>query len=154
VVHSPPISILAWIGLHSFLKTVAGIAPSQYFLQGHFYSTQNAPPHVNFQRAAAGGTVGGGSSPCAISNYSGLEPAYYTFDLSLGYDTGDLPPNPHLKNVGIRLVIQNTMNKMPLRIPNLGGNPPTRSTLRKAFRVARSDSPSPRPGDARNGETS
>jgi len=41
----------------------------------------------------AGGTVGGGTFPCLISNYNNIEPSYYTFDLSIGYDTGDDPAN-------------------------------------------------------------
>ena len=80
---------------------------------GHYFNTQNAPPNVNFQCTASGGTVGGGTLPCAISNYTGLQPAYYTFDLSLGYNTGDLPAAPYLQHIGIQFVIQNIMNKLP-----------------------------------------
>jgi hypothetical protein len=61
--------------------------------QSHFFHTQNAPPNVNFQCLPAGGTVGGGMFPCAVSNYNNIEPSYYTFDLSIGYDTGDDPVN-------------------------------------------------------------
>jgi hypothetical protein len=80
---------------------------------GHYYNTQNAPPNVNLQCLTAGGTVGGGALPCAISNYTGLEPSYYTFDFSIGYTTGDLPQNDYLKNIGIQFVVQNLMNKLP-----------------------------------------
>jgi hypothetical protein len=59
---------------------------------GHFYHTQTAPPNINFECLAAGGTVGGGTFPCALSNYSNIEPSYYTFDLELGYDTGEPRP--------------------------------------------------------------
>lgn len=79
----------------------------------HFFNTMNAPPNVNFACISAGGTVGGGTYPCAISNYTGIEPSYYTFDLSLGYDTGDQPALPYLKHVAIQLIIQNVMNKLP-----------------------------------------
>jgi hypothetical protein len=80
---------------------------------GHYFNTQNAPPNVNFQCTGAGGTVGGGTFPCAISNYTGMEPAYYTFDLSLGYNTGELPASPWLQHIGIQFVIQDIMNKLP-----------------------------------------
>jgi len=79
----------------------------------HFYHTQNAPPNVNFQCTTAGGTIGGGSLPCLINNYTNIEPSYYTFDLSLGYDTGDDPANDYLKHVGIQMVVQNVAGKHP-----------------------------------------
>ncbi len=72
---------------------------------GHYYNNQNAPPNVNLQCTTSGGTVGGGTMPCAIRNYTGLEPSYYTFDLSFGYDTGDLPASDYLKQIGIQFVI-------------------------------------------------
>ncbi|HEX5279830.1 MAG TPA: TonB-dependent receptor plug domain-containing protein [Micropepsaceae bacterium] len=80
---------------------------------GHYFNTQNAPPNVNFQCTAAGGTVGGGTFPCFLANYTGIEPAWYTFDLSLGYNTGELPASPWLQHIGLQLVIQNIMNKLP-----------------------------------------
>ena len=38
-------------------------------------------------------------------------PSYYTFDLSLGYSTGDRPANEYLRNVSIQLVVQNITDK-------------------------------------------
>jgi hypothetical protein len=93
---------------------------------GHFYHTQTAPPNVNFSCLSAGGTVGGGTFPCALNNYTNIEPSYYTFDLSVGYDTGDMPTNDYLKNISIQLVVQNLMDKHPpyeYRIATGGGNP-------------------------------
>ena len=53
-------------------------------------------------------------------------PAYYTFDLSIGYSTGDLPQNPYLKNIGIQLVIQNVTDKLsPFAYSINAGQPPT-----------------------------
>jgi outer membrane receptor protein involved in Fe transport len=101
---------------------------------GHYYNTQNAPPNVNLQCLTAGGTVGGGTLPCAISNYTGLEPSYYTFDFSIGYTTGDLPANDYLKNVGIQFVVQNLMNKLPpFEYQIAAGSAPT------AFDVSKND---------------
>jgi outer membrane receptor protein involved in Fe transport len=94
--------------------------------QSHFFHTQNAPPNVNNQCIAAGGTVGGGTFPCAITGYTNIEPSYYTFDLSIGYDTGDDPANDYLKHVGIQLVVQNLMDRHPAfeyRISTGAGNP-------------------------------
>ena len=75
----------------------------------HYYSTWPVPPNVNNQCTIAGGNVGGGSFPCAIGNWSNIEPAWYTFDLSLGYNTGDMPANDYLKHVTLQLTIQNLM---------------------------------------------
>jgi iron complex outermembrane receptor protein len=101
----------------------------------HFFNTQSAPPNVDNQCTTAGGTVGGGTLPCLVTNYSNIEPAYYTFDLSLGYDTGDDPANQYLKHVGVQLVVQNLMDKHPpfeFRTSTGGGNP-------SAFDILKSD---------------
>jgi outer membrane receptor protein involved in Fe transport len=81
--------------------------------QSHYYHTQSAPPNVNLQCIAAGSTVAGGTFPCLINNYSNIQPSWYTFDLSVGYDTGDMPANTYLKNMGIQVVVQNLMGKHP-----------------------------------------
>jgi iron complex outermembrane receptor protein len=81
--------------------------------QSHYYHTQSGPPNVNNQCLSPGGTLGGGTFPCAIFGYTNIEPSWYTFDLSLGYDTGDAPANTYLRNVGVQLVIQNLMGKHP-----------------------------------------
>jgi outer membrane receptor protein involved in Fe transport len=100
----------------------------------HYYNNQNAPPNVNFQCTTAGGVSPGGSMPCAISNYTGIEPSYYTFDLSVGYDTGDVPANDYLKHIGIQLVVQNLLNKLPaFEYQIAAGSAPT------AFDVTKSD---------------
>lgn len=75
----------------------------------HYYSAWAVPPNVNFECTTSGGNVGGGTMPCAIGNYSNIEPSFITFDLSLGYNTGDLPANDYLKHVGLTLTIQNLM---------------------------------------------
>jgi hypothetical protein len=92
----------------------------------HYYHTQTAPPNVNGQCATPGGSTGGGTFPCSIEGYSNIQPSYYLFDLSIGYDTGDVPANEYLRNIGIQLVIQNIMDKHPsyqYRISSGGGNP-------------------------------
>jgi outer membrane receptor protein involved in Fe transport len=81
----------------------------------HFYHTQPAPPNVNNACITPGGTVGGlgggYTNPCAISDYTNHQPSYYTFDLSLGYNTGDRPANEYLRNVSVQLVVQNIMDR-------------------------------------------
>ncbi|MDE2474887.1 MAG: TonB-dependent receptor [Alphaproteobacteria bacterium] len=80
--------------------------------QAHYFETRvGTPPNVNFQCVTSGGTVGGGTFPCAISNFSDIEPAFVTFDLSLGFNTGDLPANDYLKRITIQLTAQNLLNK-------------------------------------------
>jgi hypothetical protein len=75
----------------------------------HFYSTWPVPPNVNNQCVVAGGSTGGGTFPCAISNWSNIEPSWYTIDLSIGYNTGDEPANNYLKNLTLQFTIQNLM---------------------------------------------
>ena len=81
---------------------------------------------VNFQCTSAGGTTPGGTFPCLLNNYTNILPSQYSFDLSLGYDTGDAPFNDYLKHIGIQLVVQNIMDRSPAmmyRISTGGGNP-------------------------------
>jgi iron complex outermembrane receptor protein len=79
--------------------------------RAHYYHTQSAPPNVNGNFCASNGGLdangGGGTFPCAINDYSNLVNSYYTFDLSLGYNTQDMPANEYLRNIGVQLVIQN-----------------------------------------------
>jgi iron complex outermembrane receptor protein len=81
----------------------------------HYYHTQSAPPNVNGNFCASNGGLdangGGGTFPCAIQDYTNLVPSYYTFDLSLGYNTLDLPANEYLRNVGVQLVVQNIFDR-------------------------------------------
>ncbi len=81
-----------------------------YNYHSHFYETRvGTPPNVNFSCTASGGTIGGGSFPCAISNYSYIEPSFNTFDLSFGYNTGTTPANTYLQNLTIQVTITNLM---------------------------------------------
>jgi iron complex outermembrane receptor protein len=103
---------------------------------GHFYHTQTAPPNVNFQCLTPGGTVGGGTFRCANSTYNNSIPSYYTFDLSVGYNTGDLPVNDYLKNVSLQLTIENLLDKSPpfeYRVSTGGGNPSAFDILKNIY---------------------
>ena len=101
--------------------------------QGHFFHTQSQPPNVNNVCQTAGGTAPGGTFPCLVNNYTNIEPAWLTFDLSMGYNTGDEPVNDYLKNIGVQLVISNIMNKhaaFEYRIGTGGGNPAAMDILK------------------------
>jgi len=103
---------------------------------GHFYHTQTAPPNVNFQCLTPNGTIGGGTFPCSIFGYNNIEPSYYTFDLSIGYNTGDAPANDYLRNIGIQLTIDNIMDRHPAfeyRISTGGGNPSAFDILKNLY---------------------
>jgi iron complex outermembrane receptor protein len=101
--------------------------------QGHFFHTQTAPPNVNGNFCAntptgldANGQ--GGTFPCPIQDYTNIVPSYYTFDLSLGYNTLDAPANEYLRNIGVQLVVQNLTDRRSAyayRIATGGGNPCT-----------------------------
>ncbi|HET7375395.1 MAG TPA: hypothetical protein VFK30_01730, partial [Anaerolineae bacterium] len=80
----------------------------------HYFSPiEGTPPNVNFQCTTSGGTVGakGATFPCAISNFTQIEPNFVTIDLSFGYKTGDTPANDYLKNLTIQFTTQNLLNR-------------------------------------------
>jgi outer membrane receptor protein involved in Fe transport len=97
--------------------------------QQHFFHTQTAPPNVNFACITPGGTVGGSpayTNPCWVTDYTNIQPSYHTFDLAVGYSTGDRPINEYLRNISLQLVVQNIMDKHPsyqYRIATGGGAP-------------------------------
>jgi outer membrane receptor protein involved in Fe transport len=66
----------------------------------YFQPLAGVPPNVNGEC---------GLSACAINNYTYIEPNFVTFDLSLGYNTGDLPANDYLKQITLNLTVQNLM---------------------------------------------
>ncbi len=71
------------------------------YVSHYFDFSTPKPPNVN---------CGAG---CAINNFSDILPSMYTFDLSLGYNTGDIPANQYLKNLTLQLTIQNLLDKSP-----------------------------------------
>ena len=96
----------------------------------HYYTEQQAPPNVNGNFCADNGGLNasgaGGTYACAIQGYNNILPSYYTFDLSIGYDTMELPANEYLRNIGVQLVIQNITNRHSSYgywISTGGGNP-------------------------------
>jgi len=100
--------------------------------ESHSFHNQAPPPNVNGNFCASNGSLdeagGGGSYPCNIQDYTNLLPSYYTFDLSLGYNTMDFPANEYLRNIGVQLVVQNVMNRhgqYQYRTSTGGGNPCT-----------------------------
>ena len=125
----PRLKYRARLGWASGPWTVTGFMD----YESHFFHTQNAPPNVNNQCAVAGSSVPGGTLACAITGYTNIEPPWYSFDLSIGYDTGDDPANNYLKHIGIQLVVQNIMDKhadFMYRIGTGGGNPAAFDILR------------------------
>lgn len=80
-------------------------------LRTAFFHVQPSPPNVNFACLTEGGSVGGGTYPCAIMGYTNIVPSYYTFDLSVGYNTLDSPANEYLRNISVQLVVQNITDK-------------------------------------------
>ena len=107
----------------------------------HSYSPLGSPPNVNFQCTSAGGTVGGGTFPCAISNFTNYVPNFITFDLSFGYNTGDMPANDYLKNLTVQFTVQNLFNRFSPFVYNptaIAGNIPgaydnTKSMIGRTF---------------------
>jgi hypothetical protein len=105
-----------------------------YFLQPGFVVTYRICIARNSRRLTStcnasrlAEPVGGGTFPCAISNYSDIEPPQYLFDLSLGYDTGDRPASSYLQNLHFQFVIQNLLDSKPAfsyRISKGGGGAP------------------------------
>ena len=58
-----------------------------------------------------------------LTNY---QPAFITFDLSIGYRTGDRPANDYLKNIGVQLTVNDVTDRAPpfqYIIATGGGNP-------------------------------
>jgi hypothetical protein len=111
--------------------------------QAHYFHTQASPPNVNNSCTVAGGTqpVTRDSSgnalttpqPCLVTGYSNIQAPWTTFDLSLGYDTGDDPANDYLKHLGIQVVVSNILDKHPgfqYRIGTGGGNPAAMDILK------------------------
>jgi iron complex outermembrane recepter protein len=104
---APRMSYRARLGWSDGAYSVTGFVN----YSSHYFAPWGAPPNVNLQCTTAGGNIGGGTFPCAISNYTNIEPSFYTFDLSLGYNTGDMPANDYLKRLNFQLVVQNVTGR-------------------------------------------
>ena len=100
--------------------------------QSHYYHLQTPPPNVNGNFCANTATGldasgAGGTYPCPIQGYSNIQPSWYSFDLSFGYDTMDRPANEYLRNISVQLVVQNVLDKHPQfqYKPSGAGGPPS-----------------------------
>ena len=82
----------------------------------HFNSdTQTLPPSC-FQTGTvncylASGSLANFAQYTTQGNLTNYVPGIYTFDLSIGYKTGDKPANDYLKNLGIQLTVSNILDK-------------------------------------------
>jgi iron complex outermembrane receptor protein len=81
--------------------------------RSHWFHNNGSPFNVNNQCQTAGGTAGGGTFPCLIDGYTNIVPSFYWFDLSLGYDTQDVPANDYLKHIQVQFIVQNVMDRHP-----------------------------------------
>jgi iron complex outermembrane recepter protein len=66
--------------------------------QAHFFTTVPFPPT---------------SYLATYPDYSNLVPSQYTFDVSVGYNTGDTPANDYLKRINITFAVNNILNRQP-----------------------------------------
>jgi len=73
--------------------------PPLCFLQGNPACASFGPQFAQYTQQYA-----------ALTNYV---PSGYTFDLSLGYRTGDTPANRYLKNIGVQLTVTDLLDKKP-----------------------------------------
>jgi hypothetical protein len=107
--------------------------------ESHFFHIQGPPPNVNAACITPGGTVGGApayTNPCWVTDYTNIQPSFYSFDLSLGYTTADRPANPYLRNVSVQLVVQNVMDQdspYQYRTSTGGGNPCACDIIKSLF---------------------
>jgi len=130
----PPLKYRARLGWSSGPWSVTGFM--DYI--SHYKHTQSAPPNVNgnFCTSTAFGAPGGGTFPCFQDQYDNGVPPWYSFDLSVGYDTGDDPANNYLKNIGLQLIIQNIFDKhsdYQYKGTNTGGSGCTCNNLRPDY---------------------
>lgn len=86
----------------------------------NFTSHYFLPNNQTFPSAA----VLAACTTCGV--YSNFQPNFVTFDLTLGYQTGDAPANEYLKNVGLQLVVNDVLDKkapFAYIVSTQGGNP-------------------------------
>ena len=83
----------------------------------HFYANQALPP---------------ASYLTTFPNYSDIVPAFATLDLSLGYNTGDMPANDYLKNLSFNFVVLDILDKVApftYSVTTQGSNPSAFSSV-------------------------
>ena len=63
------------------------------------------------RRAVSTRTATAAPTPAPSRTTRNIQPSYYTFDLSFGYNTLDMPANEYLRNIGVQVVVQNILDK-------------------------------------------
>jgi hypothetical protein len=80
----------------------------------HSALNENSPPDCYWAAGFSAGSCYPGSpywGPYDI--YPLWHPALYTFDLTIGYQTGVRPMNPYLQNMNFQLTVNNLLDKRP-----------------------------------------
>jgi iron complex outermembrane receptor protein len=97
---------------------------ANYF--GHAENNQNGalliPPCFYSPTTAAGSCFAGSQHFGPYTTFPNITPATVFLDLSIGYQTGEMPANRYLRNIGIQFTINDIMDKKPPFIVGARGN--------------------------------
>lgn len=91
------LSVTGFLNFLPHFNSDTAVLPPPCFIQGNPTCASYGPQFAQYTQQFP-----------YLSNYV---PGIYTFDLSIGYDTQDTPANYYLKHVGVRLNIQNILDK-------------------------------------------
>ncbi len=92
---------------------------ANYFGHGQFRNGQDVtgqrlvPPCFYAPGFGPGSCFPGSPYYGPLTNWPNMTPAVLFWDVSLGYNTGEAPANPYLRNIGIQFTVNDIFNKEP-----------------------------------------
>lgn len=105
---------LGWAGTQGMADGLSVVGFVNFFPHSGIVSDRGLPPQCYWAPGFSAGSCYPGSpffGPYA--EFPNFSPGLYTFDLSLGYQTGNRPANPYLQNVNFQVTVNDLLNKAP-----------------------------------------
>jgi iron complex outermembrane receptor protein len=110
---------LGWTGTEGTTEGVSVTGFVNFYPHGPIIA--NAPPACYWAVGFSAGSCYAGSPYSGpFTQFPNFAAGIYTFDLSLGYQTGTKPANEYLQNINFQFTVNDLLNKAPPFIYNIG----------------------------------
>ena len=105
---------LGWAGTEGIADGLSVVGFVNFYPHSGIVADRGTPPSCYWAQGFSAGSCYAGSPYWGpYSEFPNFSPGLYTFDLSLGYQTGTKPANPYLQNVNFQFTVNDLFNKAP-----------------------------------------
>jgi hypothetical protein len=105
---------LGWSGTQGVADGFSVVGFVNFFPHSAIVGDRGTPPQCYWAAGFSAGSCYAGSPYWGpYAQFPNFSPGLYTFDVSLGYQTGTKPANPYLQNINFQFTVNDLLNKAP-----------------------------------------